>query len=346
MYFEPMNTWIKNPRSGYPQSQKNVDREDENLIYHSDNESYKKSPNNKEIDYDNDYFEIHEDDDDNEIDDRYYNDRYEGDSNHDNLADKNILNKSKHEREKNKNRKSLSNFPSREDESLNINRNENNNEDEKSVVAVDFFDLNLNSNFYNNDQQNYHDQNNNAFWSTQQEQQNQNSDNNRNINKFDKLSINNMQQHPISISSAEIALKQLELSKFIEFHTVLKITSIILLCTYLSYISVTPRSLPLINYNSAHKESLLRVLILLIWPSLLLFKINGNELNINYSIGKFLQSLTFGYPSLVIIETIASTGMRLLVLRLVWYTILIILYLCYLHSDLLLSSFFFFFFFL
>ena len=221
--------------------------------------------------------------------------------------------------------KDFLNFPSSENRNpdtqvmqSNRNNNEGNN-DRKVALTVDFFDSksNPNSNYYGNDNQNYEDQNNN-YDAWFQRQQNQNN----NDNRHNSYALQNIQQQPTSISSAESALIQLESSNFFEFSTILKITSIILSCTFLSYISVSPRSLSLVDYNSAHKDSLLRVLTSLIWPSILLYKINGNKHDINLSVGNVLQSLSVGYVSIIAIEIIASTAMRLLVLRFVSYSLL------------------------
>ena len=116
-------------------------------------------------------------------------------------------------------------------------------------------------------------------------------------------------------TKAEIALKKLESTKNLEFSSVLKLTSVVLLCTFLSYISVSPRNLPLIEYNSAYKETLLRVLCSLLWPVLLIIKVKSEKDDINKIIGLFIKSFTFGYIGVVFLETVAVTIMRLVILR-------------------------------
>ena len=234
------------------------------------------------------------------------------------FSTRNLNSRNRHEREDD-----FKNFQSGEDrnpQALTIQSNRIDNEvdsDKKIALTVDFFDSKSNpdSNYHNNDNQNYNDQKSSYdSWLLErdhEEQRNQNSYDNR----YNSYALQNIQKEPSSISSAETALKQLESTNFFEFSTILKITSLIVSCTFLSYISVSPRSLSLIDYNSAHKDSLLRVLISLIWPSILLYKINGNKRDINLSVGNLIQSLSLGYTSIVIAEIIASTAMRLLVLR-------------------------------
>jgi hypothetical protein len=119
---------------------------------------------------------------------------------------------------------------------------------------------------------------------------------------------------PAAVTATDLALTRLEATHTLELHSVLQAASVVVICAFLSYISVSPRSLPLIEYNKAYKDGLLRVFCSLIWPSLILSQLSSSTININHTIGNFMKSFTFGYSSLVGIELMVVTAMRMIVL--------------------------------
>lgn len=162
------------------------------------------------------------------------------------------------------------------------------NENEKSNLALDFYNPNNEQR-----QKDMYD-----YWLQQQTNYQQ-----------------SYQQLQPAIASTNLALNQIESTRILEFHSVLKMTSILLLCTYLSYVSVSPRSLPLIEYNMAHKDNLLRVFSSLVWPSILLSRVAGNREDVNGVISQFMVSFSVGYFIVGAVEVVGATCMRLAILR-------------------------------
>lgn len=117
-----------------------------------------------------------------------------------------------------------------------------------------------------------------------------------------------------AVTATDLALTRLEATHTLELHSVLQAASVVIICAFLSYVSVSPRSLPLIEYNKAYKDGLLRVFCSLIWPSLILSQLSSTTLNINHTIGNFMKSFTLGYSSLVGVELMVVTAMRMIVL--------------------------------
>ena len=119
---------------------------------------------------------------------------------------------------------------------------------------------------------------------------------------------------PAAVTATDLALTRLEATHTLELHSVLQTASVVIICAFLSYVSVSPRSLPLIEYNKAYKDGLLRVFCSLIWPSVILSQLSSSTLNINHTIGNFMKSFIVGYSSLVSIELMVVTAMRMIVL--------------------------------
>ena len=119
---------------------------------------------------------------------------------------------------------------------------------------------------------------------------------------------------PTEVAATELALTQLESAPMLELQSVLQAASVVIVCAFLSYVSVSPRSLPLIEYNKAYKDGLLRVFCSLIWPSIILSQLSSPAVNINDIIGNFMKSFSLGYSSLVALELMVVTAMRMIVL--------------------------------
>lgn len=119
---------------------------------------------------------------------------------------------------------------------------------------------------------------------------------------------------PTAVAATELALTQLESAPMLELQSVLQAASVVIICAFLSYVSVSPRSLPLIEYNKAYKDGLLRVFCSLIWPSIILSQLSSSTVNINDIIGNFMKSFSLGYPSLVALELVVVTALRMIVL--------------------------------
>ena len=120
---------------------------------------------------------------------------------------------------------------------------------------------------------------------------------------------------PTAVAATELALTQLESAPMLELQSVLQAASVVIICAFLSYVSVSPRSLPLIEYNEAYKDGLLRVFCSLVWPTIILSQLSCPTVNINDIIGNFMKSLSLGYSSLVALEFMVVTAMRMIVLR-------------------------------
>lgn len=116
-------------------------------------------------------------------------------------------------------------------------------------------------------------------------------------------------------TSTDERLDSLNSINIVQFDSILKVASFLVICSFLSYFSVAPNSLPLIEYNKVFKDNLLRVGKSFVWPVLLLSKVYISEYDINSVISKFLFSSTVGYLSLYVIETIAATAVRMVILR-------------------------------
>ena len=253
-----------------PQSHDSREDESDSMIYHVDAE------NNKELDYDDDYFEIQEhdaDEDDEEI--RYRNGQSDNGGS-------------------------------------NLNRLHSTGQDfqvdmrpntiiQKSIENVPFWDPNRIENDGN--QQLSLD----LYYS---------DDNRRQRELYDNwLQYQSWQAVQPAVATTDLALSKLDSTHMLGFRSVLKVTGVVLLCTFLSYNSVSPRSLPLVEYNKAYKDTLLRVFCSLIWPAVILSQLSSSTITIDDVIGKFIQAFSFGYLSVLLTETVAVTGMRLLVMR-------------------------------
>ena len=123
------------------------------------------------------------------------------------------------------------------------------------------------------------------------------------------------QQMQPAVSTTDLALTQLDSAHVFHFSSVVRIVLIAVLSTFLSYVSVSPRSLPLVEYNKAYKETLVRVLCSFAWPSLLLSQLSAPTVTVNDVISKFTQSFSLGYLSIYFIELVAATVVRLVILR-------------------------------
>lgn len=118
-----------------------------------------------------------------------------------------------------------------------------------------------------------------------------------------------------AVSTTDLALTQLDSAHEFHFSSVVRISLIAVLSTFLSYVSVSPRSLPLVEYNKAYKETLFRVLCSYAWPALLISQLSAPTVTVNDVISKFTQSFSLGYLSIYAIELMAATGVRLVILR-------------------------------
>lgn len=118
-----------------------------------------------------------------------------------------------------------------------------------------------------------------------------------------------------TVSTTDLALTQLDSAHEFRFSSVVRISFIAVLSTFLSYVSVSPRSLPLVDYNKAYKETVLRVLCSFAWPALLLSQLTAPTITVNDIVSKFTQSFSLGYLSICFCELIAATGVRLVILR-------------------------------
>ena len=252
------------------QSQKSREDESDSMIYHVDTE------NNKELDYDDDYFEIQEheaDEDDEEI--RYRNSQVD-------------LTGSSPERL----HSTGQDFQVEMHPSTII---------QKSIEGAPFWDQSRVETAAN--QQLSLD----LYYSADNRRQRELHDN--------WAQYQSWQAVQPAVAATDLALKKLDSTHMLEFRSVLKVTGVVLLCTFLSYVSVRPRSLPLVEYNKAYKDTLLRVFCSLVWPAVLLSQLSSSTIRIDDVIGKFVHSFSFGYLSVLFLETAAVTGMRLLILR-------------------------------
>jgi hypothetical protein len=154
----------------------------------------------------------------------------------------------------------------------------------------------------------------------------------KNYNQNDVYAYWLNQQQKLRITPSTITdkrLNSLNSVNIIQFESILKITFFLVICTFLSYFSVAPNTLPLIEYNKVFKGNLLRIGKSFIWPVLLLSKIYISEYDLNSIISKFLFSSTVGYLSLYLIETAAATSVRLVILR---YTCMCVCIHIYIHK--------------
>jgi len=111
-------------------------------------------------------------------------------------------------------------------------------------------------------------------------------------------------------------LREFDPNNYLASDTVLKVSGLIVLGTVLSYISVSPRTLPLVEYNGEYKASLLRITSAAVWPCVLLAIVyRGKDANINRVIDTFTTSIIVGYPILCIIEAVLATLIRLIIMK-------------------------------
>lgn len=112
------------------------------------------------------------------------------------------------------------------------------------------------------------------------------------------------------------AIREFDPNNYLASDTVLKVSGLIILGTFLSYMSVSPRTLPLVEYNSEYKASLLRITSAAVWPCVLLAIVyRGKDANINRVIDTLTTSIIVGYPVLCIIEAILATLIRLIIIK-------------------------------
>ena len=207
------------------------------------------------------------------------------------------------ENNNNKNNNIISNYNINNHDNNNDNMNDDMRQSDTSNLALDFY----NPNNPNNEQRQreLYD-----YYLEKLKYRN----NLHNDHQNEHLQQQQQQATSSSMASTNLAITQLESAKIISFPSVLKLTSVLLLCTYVSYVSVSPHTLPLILYNQAHKDNLLRVFSSLVWPSLLLSHVGGRD-DGNKVIQVFISAFSVGYILIAMVEVIAATGMRLAVLR-------------------------------
>jgi hypothetical protein len=118
------------------------------------------------------------------------------------------------------------------------------------------------------------------------------------------------------IAEQQILRESYDPQKILRFRSVLKLTGVVVTFMVLSYLAVSPRSLPLIEYNQAYKENLLRVAGSIAGPLLMMTVLQyGSHANINDVIGRFVSSCTIGYVTLVAVEFVIATIVKLALLR-------------------------------
>lgn len=111
-------------------------------------------------------------------------------------------------------------------------------------------------------------------------------------------------------------LKPYDSNKYIQFNSVVKLIFFCVAACVVSYLSVTPRSLPVVEYNLEYKSALLRVFASTLWPILVIALIfRSDDVNINLVVQRFISSVFIGYPLLCMIELVIGTFIRLLILR-------------------------------
>ena len=143
-----------------------------------------------------------------------------------------------------------------------------------------------------------------------------------------------------------LSISRLDPKRELQFHSVLSLTSVLVFCAIGAYLSVTPRlpnttgstaaaagerlldlfsSLTSMEhdatlmsiYNHSFKQIFLRLLVgTFVWPSVVMIKaFRRCDADINQVIHTFVHSFTFGYVSTVIVQLIAATLIRLVVMH-------------------------------
>lgn len=116
--------------------------------------------------------------------------------------------------------------------------------------------------------------------------------------------------------AADDVLADFDPHKFVAFKSVVKLSVFFVASSVLSYLSVVPSSLPLLDYNLEYKNTLLRVFGSALWPVVLLALIyRPEDANINAVVDQFVRSVFLDYPLLCLVEVLAVTIIRLGVLR-------------------------------
>lgn len=125
-------------------------------------------------------------------------------------------------------------------------------------------------------------------------------------------------EHWRSLASDDSTLIPVSSLSFINFKSLIKITTLSAIVTLLSYLSVVPNNLPLNKHNAAFKSSLARVLGSLIGPMVLLIAVyRGKDADINKVIELFTSSFLVGYPTVLAVEALLATIARLIILKLI-----------------------------
>eukprot|EP01038_Epipyxis_sp_PR26KG_P014071 gene14071-18879_t len=87
--------------------------------------------------------------------------------------------------------------------------------------------------------------------------------------------------------------------------------------TTLSFLTVTPRIMSNSMYNAMFVENLARASLSMLLPTLMMIQSFNNKIcNINLIINQLFNSIFIGYPSIVLLEYIFATAIRIVILRL------------------------------
>lgn len=112
------------------------------------------------------------------------------------------------------------------------------------------------------------------------------------------------------------SMNRLDPGKVFHFESMLKMMGLIVTTTVLAYLSVVPRTLPPVEYNSEYKETLTRLLGSVLCPIIFLMSIfREADSNTNDVIDNIAFSFWFGYIMVILVEVILATAARLLILR-------------------------------
>jgi hypothetical protein len=104
-----------------------------------------------------------------------------------------------------------------------------------------------------------------------------------------------------------------EASARLSFVSIQKISMCLMVISLLSYAAVSPRSLPLIDYNLQFYENFRLVCLSTIAPALyMLLVFDARENDINSVTNTFTMSFFLGYVGIFILEILATTVLRLL----------------------------------
>lgn len=110
--------------------------------------------------------------------------------------------------------------------------------------------------------------------------------------------------------------KKFSLSKVPTMASVIKLGVVCMVVSTTAYLAVSPRTMPIEEYNQAYKTNLFRVGSTFAWPLLLITGVfRHTDADVNQVVHTFFMGFAIYFPLLCLVEKTAATAVRLAILK-------------------------------